>query len=331
MKIKKLQANVVFWLLVVVALVYPVVMSTIYNRSFSISSFLSTFDDPYGMRAQAREKGISWAFLLIENWAVYFGALLITFALKRKRIILAVAFILVEAFYFSLQGNRIYIFITGIAILLGIFKLKDEYLPYIFIGLLGVQILEFLLSNNLHNVGFVTNVFRRFSIVPNIISTKYYDFFLKEAPDFLRDYFPNISHLFGTNSPYGVNVGYAIGQQYFGVHLNANMGLVGGAFFEFGFLGVVLDPILLVVSFRIFEKVLFSAEKEITMIVALIYSSLAINSWSLWAQCIRISYIPLLIISIYIMVNREDYRLEQNAGTTKRIKFTRGGVHGRNI
>ena len=327
-KVKEGQAKIIFWILIIVALLYPVVMASIYNRSFSIANFLLTFDDPYGMRAQAREKGISWAFLLIENWGVYFGALLITYSLKRKNTILAVAFILVEAFYFSLQGNRIYIFITGIAILLGIFKLKEEHLPHIFIGLLGVQILEFLLFHNLHNVGFVMNVFRRFSIVPNIISTKYYEFFLTEVPDFLRDYFPNISRLFGTSSPYGVNVGYTIGQQFFGMYLNANTGLVGGAFFEFGFLGVIIDPIMLVLSFRIFEKVLFSAENEITMITALIYASLAINSWSLWAQCIRISYVPLLIISIYIMVNREDYELSYRE-TKRKLRFKRGGAHGR--
>ena len=327
-KIKEGQANVLFWLLIITAVLYPVVMATVYNRSFSIVNFLLTYDDPYGMRAQARERGISWAFLLIENWGVYFGAMVITYALKRKKTILAVGFILIEAFYFSLQGNRIFIFITGIAILLGVFKMKDKYLPFVFIGLLGVQILEYLLFHNLQNVGFVMNVFRRFSIVPNIISRDYYDYFLTEVPDFLRDYFPNISRLFGTTSPYGVNVGYIIGQKYFNLYLNANTGLVGGAFFEFGFLGVIIDPIMLVLSFRLFEKVLYHSEKEIVMIAALIYASLAINSWSLWAQCIRVSYIPLLIISIYIMVNREEYGLNNNGLSSRKIRFRRGGAHG---
>ena len=329
-KVKEGQAKFIFWILVIMALLYPVVMTVVYNRSFSISNFLLTINDPYGVRAQAREQSISWAFVLVENWGVYFGALLITYFLKKKNNLLAIAFIAIEAFYFSLQGNRIFIFITGIAIILGIFKMNDKYIPYIFIGLLGAQILEYLLFHNLHSVGFVMNVFRRFSIVPNIISTKYFDFFQSEVPDFLRGHFPNISRLLGTSSPYDFNVGYTIGQKYFGMYLNANTGLVGGAFFEFGLLGVIIDPIMLVISFRLFEKVLFLADEEITMITSLIYASLAINSWALWSQCIRVSYLPLLIISIYIMVNREEYEVENNKMPRRRIRFTRGGIHERN-
>ena len=328
-KVKEGQARILFFILVIIALLYPVVMTAVYNRSFSLSNFLLTINDPYGVRAQAREQSISWAFLLIENWGVYFGALLITYALKNKNTILAVVFVLIEAFYFSLQGNRIFIFITGIAVLLGVFKLKDKYLPYIFIGLLGAQILEFLLFHNLHTVGFVMNVFRRFTIVPNIISTKYYDYFLTEVPDFLRGHFPNISKLFGTSSPYDFNVGYLIGQKYFGMYLNANTGLVGGAFFEFGLFGIIIDPIMLVISFRIFEKVLFNADEEITMITSLIYASLAINSWALWSQCIRVSYLPLFIISIYIMVNRDQYELKKTQAVIRKTRFTHGGAHGR--
>ena len=327
-KIKESQSALIFKIMVMVALLYPFVMIAVYNKSFSLSNFLLTISDPYGVRAQAREQSVSSAFLLVENWCVYFGALFITYSLKRKKFILAIVFIITEAFYFSLQGNRIFVFITGIAILLGFFKIKEKYLPYIFIGLLGIQIFEYLLFHNLYNVGFVMNVFRRFSMVPNIISTKYYYYFQTAVPDFLRGHFPNISRFLGTKSQYDFNVGYIIGQKYFGSNMNANTGLVGGAFFEFGLIGVVIDPIMLVFSLRIFEKVLFLADEEITMVTALIYAMLAINSWAVWSQLIRISFYPLLLISIYIMINRSSFEYEKKELLKKNRVFSFGDRRG---
>ena len=128
-------------------------------------------------------------------------------------------------------------------------------------------------------------------------------------PDFLRGNYPSISSFIGSPSPYDFNVGYLIGKKYFGMELNANTGMVGGAFFEFGILGVIIDPIMMVIALRLFDKVLIKADKEITMISALIFSSLAINSWAIWSQCFRISYVPLLLISMYFLVNQSNHEI----------------------
>lgn len=304
--IKTKAASFIVYGLIAISLLYPLVMMGVYSKSFSLDNFIYTLNDPYGVRAQAREKSISWAFMLIEYWGVYFGAIMITHSLRQNRRLLAVLFIIIEMFYFSLQGNRIIIFIAGVAIVLGLFKVSNKSVAIIFVLLLIMQFFEYALFYNSESLGIVVNVFRRFSIVPNIISPKYFDFFQTHTPDYLRGHFPNLCALLGTSSEYNFDIGYTIGQQYFGKYLNANTGLVGGAFFEFGYLGVVIDPIMFVISLRLFEKVLKNASEEIVMIVALIYSSLAINSWAIWSQCIRISYIPLLIISIYLLFNRKD-------------------------
>ena len=115
------------------------------------------------------------------------------------------------------------------------------------------------------------------------------------------------------------------------MNINANTGLVGGAVFEFGVLGVVFDPVMLVISFRLFEKVLMDADEEITMITALIYASLSINSWAIWSNCIRVSYVPLFIFSLFILVNRTDYKLDQEEiQKKKKILFSFGGRRGNN-
>ena len=300
------QSNIIVGCLILLCLLYPFVLTGIFNNTFSLSKILLTLNDPYGVRADAREKSISWAFLLIEYWGVYFGALMVTYLIRKKKYWLAVAFVLVELFYFTLQGNRIIVFIVGIAIVLGFFKINNKWLALLFVGLLVVQFVEFIIFNGNETIGAVTNVFRRFTIVPNIISPKYYDYFQTATPDFLRGHFPNISALFGTKSEYDFNIGYIIGEQYFGMDLNANTGMVGGAFFEFGLLGMIIDPVMFVFSLRLFEKILFNADKENVMTVSLIYTSLAINGWAIWSQLIRLSYMPLFFISLYFLFNRKE-------------------------
>lgn len=298
------QSNIIVAGLIIICLVYPFILTVVFNNSFSLSKILLTLNDPYGVRADAREKSISWAFLLLEYWGVYFGAVMVTYSFRKGKHWLAIAFVLIELFYFTLQGNRIILFIVGIAIVLGFFRVSNKWLSLIFVGLLVVQFLELIQLNGSETIGIVTNVFRRFTVVPNIISPKYYDYFQTATPDFLRGHFPNISAFFGTKSVYDFNIGYIIGQQYFGMYLNANTGMVGGAFFEFGYLGVIIDPIMFVVSLRIFEKILFNADNENKMTVSLIYTSLAINSWAIWSQLVRFSYMPLFVLSLYFLFNR---------------------------
>lgn len=300
------QSNTIFILLIILCLIYPFVLTSVFNSSFSLSKILLTLNDPYGVRADAREKSISWAFLLLEYWGVYFGTVMVTYSFRKKKYWLAIAFVLIELFYFTLQGNRIILFIVGIAIVLGFLKVNNKWLSLIFVGLLVAQFLELILFNGNETIGIVTNVFRRFSVVPNIISPKYYDYFQTATPDYLRGHFPSISALFGAKSEYDFNIGYIIGQQYFGMYLNANTGMVGGAFFEFGNLGVIIDPIMFVISLRIIEKVLFNTDNENIMTVSLIYSSLAINSWAIWSQLCRISYMPLFVLSLYFLFNRME-------------------------
>lgn len=300
------QSNILIICLIILCFLYPFILGMLFNKSFSLSNIMLTLNDPYGVRANAREKSISWAFLLLEYWGVYFGAVMVTYSFKKRKYWLAIAFILIELFYFTLQGNRIILFIVIIAALLGFFKVNNKYLSLVFVGLLAFQLVELFIFKENESIGMVTNVFRRFTVVPNIISPKYYDYFQTAMPDFLRGHFPSISALLGVESEYNFNIGNVIGQEYFGMNLNANTGMVGGAFFEFGYLGIFIDPIMFVLSLRLIEKVLINADNENVMTVSLIYTSLAINSWAIWSQLIRPSYIPLFILSLYFLFNRSE-------------------------
>lgn len=302
--INRKQEQLLSITIITFCLFYPIVMALIYRKTFSLSELILTLNDPYGVRAEAKKNNISWFFLNFEYWGVYFGSLMITYLLKKKKTILGIAFITIELFYFLLQGNRVFLFITALAIFFGFVSIDNRYIPVFFVGLLVIQCIEYLLFNNTQSLGFFTNVYRRFTIVPNIIAPKYYDYFQLETPDYLRGNFSIICRFLGIESKYDFNIGYSIGRKYFASNMNANNGLVGGAFFEFGYLGMIIDPVMLAASLRWFENALIYADKEIVMVAALIYATLSINTWAIWSQCFRVSYFLFLLISIFIVFNR---------------------------
>lgn len=287
--------------LIVFCFTYPFIMMVLYGKSFSLESFFEALRNPYAVRSESKNTGVRYAFLLFEYWGVYFGAVLIVYSMKKKWFLVTTFTLIVEMYYYTLQGNRIILFLALLALLLGFLRIKEKYFGLLFLLLALIQIAEFMIMSNNNSIGLVTDAFRRYSAVPNIISVKYFDFFQTEQPDYLRGLFPHVYSLFNSESPYGSDIGYLIGKEYFGLETNANNGLVGGAFFEFGFVGVVLDPLFLILSLRAFDKVSINLGKKSVLILAITYASLAINNWAIWSQLIRPSYILLLLVSVYLL------------------------------
>lgn len=115
--------------------------------------------------------------------------------------------------------------------------------------------------------------------------------------------------MLGVKSEYGSNVGYIIGSTYYGWRMNANNGMFGGALFEFGKLGILIDPIMFVLVLRLIEKILFKSDKELKFIIAAVYASLAINLTTIWAGMFRLT--PTLLFILSCMVFCHGIRDEQ--------------------
>lgn len=291
------------WLLqkffIFISLFLPIFLAVYFRNSFSLSSILLTLNDPYGVRIAAREANTRWLILAIEYWGAYFSCFMITYSLRNKKYALAVVYVLCELFYFTLQGNRVFIFYIGIAIIVGIFKINKRMLTTAFVSLLAVQIIEYVLLPA-SSIGLFSNVYRRFCIVPNIISTNYFDFFKTHPPDWLTGTFSSFFDLIGIQSNYGSNVGYLIGTTYYGWEMNANNGMFGGAIFEFGILGIFIDSIMFVLVLRLIEKLFFKLDKEMKFIAVLIYATNAVNLTTIWVNLFRPTPILLFILSCMV-------------------------------
>ena len=288
---------------IIVSLLTPVFLAVYFRNSFSLSSILLTLNDPYGTRIAAREANTRWLILAIEYWGAYFSCFMISYSLRYKRYALAVVYVLCELFYFTLQGNRIFIFYIGIAIIVGLFKINKKIFTTALVCLLAMQIIEYFIFPE-SSIGLVTNVYRRFCVVPNIISTNYFDFFRTHTPDWLTGTFSGLFGIFGIQSNYGSNVGYLIGTTYYGWKMNANNGMLGGALFEFGVLGTFIDSIMFVLVLRLVDKLFFKLDKELKFIAALVYAANAVNLTTIWVQLFRPT--PMLLFVLSCMVFYQD-------------------------
>jgi hypothetical protein len=296
----------VYWLcLLGVAMMIVALMFVYSGGSLSLSALMATFNDVYGVRAESKAQSMHWLLLNFVSWASYFLILSITyFSSQKKWIFTVLSFVGVLAL-FLVQANRIVVFLAAASFLISFLKLDSRKMVFCML-LIGFAL---LLEGVLISQGWiVTDVFRRFSIVPNRLSEQYYDYFSYHTPDFLRSLFPRIAAMTGTVSEYDtVSVGKVIGEQYYKLEMNANTGLVGGAMFQFGQLGAVISTLGYVLGFRLFEGVVVRTKNPYVMLcLAVLLTTLVINAPALLSNIFTISYFMFLYISLVPMSVQRD-------------------------
>lgn len=279
-----------------ISLIVTLSLSIYMGRFLTISNFMQTISDVYAVRAESTQQSVHWLILSLEYWAAYFMIAAIAFFSERKNWKIVVVLFVGEMALFVLQGNRIILFLALVAMGIGLFKIDNKRLLF---GLVVIMIVCFVEVNVSSAGGITTDTFRRYTIVPNRLGEQYYDFFLTHVPDYLRSTNDRITNMLGLSSPYySPNIGHIIGQQYYGVTMGANTGLVGGAAFCFGMAGPVISTFGCVFSFRLFEGVTAGLkDSNLIMAVALLIGSLVINTPAMLKGLFSLSYILFLYLS----------------------------------
>lgn len=267
-----------------------------FDYSFSISKLIIAATDVYGVRADASDH--HWFFFTLEQWSVYFGAILITYSLKKNRWKVALALIICEIFFFTMQANKIDIFVTIFAIILGCKNINTREIAFCSFFILVIIFIECLFFDQ----GLIaTNIFRRFSIVPNRISTCYYDYFQTHSPDFLRSVFTRINYyILGISSQYP-NIAHTIGETYFYKGMGANTGMIAPGFYAYGNWGILIESFCIVVFIKIINSVCKGINSiSLKLVIAIIFTVLLINLPFPLANLFKLSYVFLLVLSIFL-------------------------------
>lgn len=259
--VKGIRSSFLFNLIIISFSILIVVLSGIYT-GFRINLSLANV---YDLRLEAREFSMPTIvqYLMGASYIIIpLGTM--HFIVKKKWAMLAIL-IFVQLISFSFNGKKSVLFTIFVIILIAKFYHKHMLRMIIpaFLGVNLVAILEKIISYG--DSFMVKYIHRRVFFTPPILAEKYFSFFSNNELDYLRQ---SVLRWFGADSPYSVPIPRLIGYHYFNnIENNANTGMIGDAFSNFGWLGL-LYPILIIIALRIFDK---ASENLNSRIIALMW------------------------------------------------------------
>ena len=252
-----------FVVMVIILGFLMIVISGVYT-GFRISFNLSEY---YEYRAAARENSLPEIVRYLFNWSSLGLTIGLAYSLTKNRIALSVFIVICKVLAFSYNGKKSVLFMLFLTIAISLFyrqvylKLVPIALPFMCLASLTEMVLR-------SGKSFIAQHFiRRMIYVPPMMGTLYYDYFSKHELDFLRS---SVLRRLGFVSPY-VHIPRFIGRIYFNndlLAMNANTGLCGDAYANFGQISLLFVPFIIVLTFKIIEKCTSNNDYRINMVVA---------------------------------------------------------------
>ena len=289
------------WVVIAFGLLMIVISG--YYTGFRVSF---NIDDFYEYRMEAREYDMPSVLAYLFQWAKTLLPIGTLYALIRKKKVFVLFTTICQILCFSFNGKKSVLFTTVLVFLLYFFyssKLLDN-IPKIFTGLAFVTVIEIIIRGG---ESFLGNKFvRRMMIVPSYLGWAYYDFFSKNEPDYLRT---SVLRRFGFESPYEEAIPRLIGRVYFDSDgtMNANTGLCGDAFSNFGWYSLIFYPLLLVLLFKFLSNCMEGLDKRISFLVSFLVAYMLLSGT--FFKCLLTGGL-LLIGLLMTFINREDQRSE---------------------
>lgn len=227
----------------------------------------------------------------------------ITMTIKKKNYLLALLLIFAVLSIYSIASNRVYILMLLIALFDSLQKQNIKKWIYLGLSIVGLSIIGTVFSNMDYNL--FADFIRRITLTPNFVSRFYYDYFTSNNPDFLRQAWDWYLRPLGIFSEYQSVIPRLIGNIYsYGNQSTFNTGLVGSAFSIYGYSGIVISPILYILSLRLLDylvqgKDIISAKYTLSFVIAI-----TITNVNYWAEALVIpSSVLLLYISFFFLPN----------------------------
>lgn len=215
------------------------VLFVFFNYDFSL--FTKSLSDVYDQRALFKNIEMPKILSYILANACIINLIFIIYLIRRKRYIISLLILLIQYLLFSLDASKTVLFANFITLIFIVFndKIKFKYLFYISFSLFIFTIIYSCFFPMTIPSGYI----RRIMFIPNLLSYNYYDFFINHEPIYYilnRDAYPNLSYLIAGlyhNKPL----------------MSANNGLVGDAFANLGYIGVIIYPLILSVYIKILD------------------------------------------------------------------------------
>jgi len=220
----------------------------------------------YDIRAQYFEMKIPLAGYLFTWLAYVINPIFFALFLSKKKWLPIVLIVVLQLSLFSATGNKTFLFALPFVFALMWVANRKNPLMWISIGLAGLVLLGMLFYWLIGDIWFSYLFTERALLIPAQLSFFYYDFFSKHKFTFLSQHriFRNF-----IDYPYHLDPPHLIGEVYFNrPEMGANNGIYADAYMNFGFIGLVLWGMLLVIILKLIDS--FSKNKDMKITIAAI-------------------------------------------------------------
>lgn len=290
---------VLFCTFAMVAFVYS------YNR-FNITIDLS---ETYEVRKAAELAGIPKSVEILRNFtSLYLFPMLIVTALFEKKWTLASVFIIAQLLVFSIAMDKMNLFMIPICFGYYLFEKRNKasssklLLP---MGLLLANVLGIIETLILQTYFVVVSITRRMFLVPSVLNYVYYDFMQTHEKIYLRESL--LLHRFFDN-PHGKPLLRVISDVYYDGIMHPNNGMFSEAYSQFGTVGIIILPLLLIIMFRMFDSVSYDVKNRYIFIVA-VSMSIALLNVNITSGTIIFSNI-LLFVTLYFLSSMKNIKTD---------------------
>ena len=236
----------VFYFIIIIIAIGAVAITGIYN-SFQMNFRL---DNIYELRTIRKNLDLPTIIRYFLPMTTVVIPLALVLFLSKRKYILSCGMIVIQFLLFSFGGEKYALFMIPVAII-GYYLYRENRIGWFSWGLVALNIvalLEFILRKSYLITAYFQN---RAMLLTNLISYQYYDYFIANTPDYL---FQSILRRFGFISQYDIQIPYLIGIEYHGnIAICANNGMIGDAFSNCAWLGLVIFPLFVVLALRLMD------------------------------------------------------------------------------
>jgi hypothetical protein len=257
--------RLLFWMTMVSIILLSLGITALYGQ-FRLQINLA---DVYQLRFAQREMNLPTFVSYFQPIAATLVPLMMVYCFVNKKYLWGAGLLAIQLLSFGFGGNKSTLFYAGVGLLAYFFysQRRIVWLPAGFIALNLMALAELSLMHFSYLSAYIQN---RVLFIPNLLSWQYFNFFEKNELLLLRD---SILRRIGLESPYPLQTPFLIGDLYYkDPSMNANNGLCGDAYSNFGWAGLLFYPFAIAVILKLFDSLSFHLDKRIVLTAAVIFT-----------------------------------------------------------
>lgn len=231
--------------------------------SFSLSGI-------YRMREAFKQSASDIVTFFKSAVGGYLCPCIIAYYIARKRWILGAGACVVQAAFYLMARDKMYLFMLPIAIGVGLIGrfIKSNFDGFMSKAYVGYGAALFLAAVNIKRTLIMELLTRRIMVVPTYLNYIYFDYFTLNTPIWWRQDTFLIDKLF--TPVFSQSVPLQISEVYFKkLEGNPNAGMFAEAVSRCGYFGVIIYPILLALLFMMFDRLYKNTDAEVRIVLGI--------------------------------------------------------------